>query len=106
MPEASESALTPQNKEAVLSPVFVCFVYFVVAHSAKADLPHAVIEILRAADDADFHPHKIDRQVAPVDLRKTDRILLRGDNRRSHSLFAAIEGVQDLLLRKAMMVGE
>ena len=48
--------------------------------SAKANLPDTIVEVLRARHDLYFHPHEVERQVAPVDLREAHRVLLRGDD--------------------------
>src|SRR5687768_7771741 len=73
---------------------------------AKADLPHAVVEVARAAQDFDFNAHEKNRQVAPIDFRKAHGVLLRGENHFRLALLAAIDGVQNLLLSEAMMIGE
>ena len=72
--------------------------------SAETDFPHAIAEVLRATENADFHPHEIDRQVAPVDLGKAHGILLRGDDALSLALLAAVDRVQHLLLLEAVMI--
>src|SRR5947207_3875022 len=71
----------------------------------ETDLAHAILEIFGARQDFDFDAHEIDWQIAPIDFRKTHGILLRGDNCNSLALFAAVYGVEDLLLAEAMMVG-
>src|SRR5688572_26382926 len=74
--------------------------------SAKTDLPDAILEVLGAGQDFDFHAHEIDGEIAPVDFGKADRVFLGGDDGQGLALSAAVDGVQDFLLRKAMVVGK
>ncbi len=73
---------------------------------AEADLAHAILEVIRAAEDLDLDAHELNRQVAPVDLGEAHRVLLRGDNGVGLALLAAVDGVQDFLLGEAMVIGE
>src|SRR6185437_554117 len=73
---------------------------------AEADFSHAILEVIRAGHDLDFDTHEKDRQIAPVNLGKTHRVLLRRDDHLRLPLFAAVDGVQDLLLRKTMVIGK
>src|SRR5258706_10800440 len=74
--------------------------------SSEANLPHAIVEIFRAADNPDFDAHEIDRQIAPIDLRKADRVFLGGDDRGRLPLFAAIDRVQHFLLCETVVISE
>ena len=38
------------------------------------------MKILSAAQQLDFHPHKVQRHINPLDLRQTHGVLLGGDN--------------------------
>src|ERR1039457_3372185 len=49
---------------------------------------------------------EIDRQVAPVNLREAHGVLLRGDDDLGLAFLAAVDGVEDFLLREAVMVHE
>src|ERR1039458_8432886 len=74
--------------------------------SVQADFAHAIREILGAVEDFYFYPHEIDGQIAPVDFRKTDGVLLRGDDDFGLALFAAVDDVEDFLLGEAVVIGE
>jgi len=74
--------------------------------SSETDFADAILEVVCAADDFDFDAHEIDRQVSPVNFGEAHGVLLRGDDDLGLALFAAVDGVQDFLLREAVMVGE
>src|SRR6266545_8159727 len=74
--------------------------------SAEANLANAVVEILRALENLDLDAHEIDRQVAPIDLREAHGVLLGCENHLGLLLLAAVDGVEDLLLGEAVMVGK
>jgi hypothetical protein len=76
------------------------------AHSTEADLVDAVMEVLGPGDDLDLDPHEIDGEIASIELGKADRILLGGDEDFRHSLFRTIDGVEQFLLGKAVMIRE
>src|ERR1035441_6814202 len=71
---------------------------------AEADLAHAVLEVIRAAEDLDLDAHEVDRQVAPVNLRKAYSVLLGGDNHLGLAFLAAVDGFQNIHLRKPMVI--
>src|SRR5260221_9340175 len=73
---------------------------------AKTYLADAIVEVLCAAHDFYLHAHEIDRQVAPVYLREPHRVLLRRDNEFRLAFLAAVDRVQDFLLRETVMVGK
>ena len=64
------------------------------------------MKVVCAGDDFDFHAHEIKWHVAPVNLWKAHGVFLRGDDDLRLPLFGAVDGVQDFLLGKAMMIGE
>src|SRR5436190_1077443 len=74
--------------------------------STKTDLADALVEVPRPGQDFDLHPHEIDGEIAPVDPREANGVFLGGDNHLGLLLLASINGVQNLLLGEAMMVGE
>src|SRR5438093_377248 len=74
--------------------------------SAEANLAHAILEILRALEDLDLDAHEIDGQIAPVDLRKADGVLLGRKDHLRLLFLAAVDGVEDFLLGKTVVVGE
>src|ERR1700722_7707776 len=78
----------------------------IIAVLFETNFSDAILEVVRAADDFNFHAHEKDRQVAPVNFGKTHGILLRGDDDFRLPLFATIDGVQDFLLAASVMVGE
>src|SRR5208283_6067101 len=74
--------------------------------SAETDFADAILKVVRAADDLDFDAHEINRQVAPVEFREADGVLLRGDDGVGLAFLAAVDGVEDFLLREAVMIGK
>ena len=60
----------------------------------EANAAHAIAEVVRAADDIDFHAHEQNRQVAPVQFRKPHGVFLRGDDEFRLTFLAAIDGVE------------
>ena len=70
----------------------------------KADLTDAILKILSPLEYLDFHPHKIDGKVSPVNFWKPNSILLRGDNEVRQPGFTAIDYIQDFLLGEAVMI--
>ena len=73
---------------------------------SKADFAHAVLKIFCAAENFYFHTDEINRQIAPINFWKTHGIFLRRNDRICLLLFAAIDDVQNLLLRETMVIGE
>jgi hypothetical protein len=69
-----------------------------------ADGSDSVIEIFGSGNDANFHAQEVDGNVATVDLGKTDGILFGGENRLGAALEAAIDHIDDLLLRVAVVI--
>src|SRR6185503_2128288 len=74
--------------------------------SAEAYLAHAILEVFGAFKNFDFDTHEIDRQVAPIDFRKTHGVLLRGDDAERLALLAAVHHVEHFLLGKPVMIGK
>ena len=74
--------------------------------SAETDFSDTIMEIFSPAKDFDLHSHKVDRQVATIDFRKADRVLLGGDDCLSQFLFAAIDHLDDFELSEAVVIGE
>src|SRR5690349_21125247 len=72
--------------------------------SAKTDLAHAILKILRPAQDLDLHPHEVDRQIPAIELGKADRVFLSSQDDLGLPLLAAVDDVQDFLLREAVVV--
>ena len=50
--------------------------------------------------------HEVDREIAPVDFRKTHGVLLRGDDDLGLTLLAPIDEVDNFLLGEPMVIGE
>src|SRR3954468_12658400 len=76
------------------------------ASSPETDLPHAIIEVFGSSQNFDFHPHKIDGQVAAINFWKAHRVLLRCNDRVCLPFLATIHRVQHFLLRETMMIRE
>src|SRR5579862_9436205 len=74
--------------------------------SSETDFADAVLEVVGAADDFDFDAHEENREIASVDFREAHGILLSGDNHLGLAFLAAIDHVEDFLLREPVMVGE
>ena len=72
--------------------------------SAKTDLAHALVEVPGALEDLDFDPHEVDGEVAPVDFRKADGVLLSGNDGFGLAFLAAVDGVDDFLLGETVMI--
>src|SRR4051812_5426845 len=72
----------------------------------ETDLTHAILEIVGTAQDFNLNAHEENREIAAIDFRESDRVLLSGDNGLRLAFFAAVNRVKDLLLRKPMVVGE
>src|SRR5260221_9294213 len=66
--------------------------------STKTNLTHTIVEVLGTRHDLNFHSHEINRQIAPVNFREADGVLLRGDDGGGLTFLASIDSVQDLLL--------
>src|SRR5262249_3071650 len=49
---------------------------------------------------------EVNRQVTPVELRKAHGVFLSGQDDLGRALFAPVDNVEDLLLRKPVMIGE
>src|SRR5438552_10186103 len=64
------------------------------------------MEIFCAAQDFNFHPHEEDGQIAPINFRKSDGVLLGGDDGSGLALLAAVDHVEDFLLRETVVVGK
>ena len=62
------------------------------------------MKILSPFQDFDFHTHEVDGKITPVDFRKSYRILLCGDYEICLPSFAAIDNIQNFLLREAVMI--
>src|SRR5580658_93635 len=69
------------------------------------DFGDCVIKVLRAGDDADFHPQVVNGNVAAVNLRKAHGVFFCREDRGRAVLEAAVDHVDDLLLGVAMVVG-
>jgi len=74
--------------------------------SAETDLAHAVLKIFGAFEDFYFDAHKIDRQIAAIDFGEAHGVLLRGNDGNGLAFLAAVDRIQDFLLRKTVMIGE
>jgi len=74
--------------------------------SAEADPADAFLEAFGAGDDLDLDAHEVDGDVAAIELGEPDGVLLRGDEHGGAALLGPVDGVQDLLLVEAMVVGE
>jgi hypothetical protein len=74
--------------------------------SVQTDFAHAIVKVLRAAEDFDFHAHEIDRQVAAVNFREAHGVLLGGDDEFRLPFLGAVDDVEDFLLGEAVVVGE
>src|ERR1051326_1615638 len=74
--------------------------------SAEANLAHAVIEIFGAAQNFNFYPHEVNRQIAAVNLGKAHRVFLGSNNGGGLALLAPVDRVQDLLLSEAVVIGK
>src|SRR5262245_50625194 len=57
----------------------------------EANLANAVVEVLGALQNLDFHAHEVDGQVAPVDLRKAHGVLLGREDHLRLLFLAAID---------------
>src|SRR5882672_227493 len=75
-----------------------------VASLSMADPGDSVIKVLCAGDNANFHPQVINGNIATVNLWKADRVLLRGENGARAALEAAVDHIDNLLLRITMVV--
>src|SRR5262245_36050693 len=77
-----------------------------VGYLSEANLADAILEICRALQNFDFHPHKENGDVATIHLREKDGVLLGGHDDLRLPLFASVNHVDDLLLGEAVVVGE
>jgi hypothetical protein len=73
---------------------------------SEADFADAILKVFGAAEDFDFDAHEVNRQIAPINLGKSNGVLLRRDNRFSKFLFAAIDAFDDFELGESMVIGE
>src|SRR5262245_16242668 len=73
---------------------------------SEADFADAILKVFRAAEDFDFDAHEINRQIAPIDFRKANGVLLRRDNRFGKFLFAAIDDFDHFELGESVVVGK
>src|SRR6202000_2380136 len=74
--------------------------------SSETNFADAVLEVFRPADNFNLDPHEKNRQIAPVEFWKAHGVFLRGDNHFGLALFAAVDRVEDFLLRETMVIGE
>src|SRR5262249_31774010 len=74
--------------------------------STETDFTDAILEIVCAAEDFDFDSHEINRQIAPIDFRKADGVLLSGNDGIRLALFAPVNHIKNFLLGEPVMVGE
>ena len=74
--------------------------------SPETNLADAVAKVFSTAHDFDFDAHKKNRQVAAVQLGKTHGVLLRREDEFGLAFLAAVDGFDDFLLRKPVMVGK
>jgi hypothetical protein len=74
--------------------------------SAEADLADAILKVFGALEDFYFDAHEIDRQIAAIDFGEAHGVLLRGNDGDGLAFFAAVDRIQDFLLRKTVMIGE
>src|SRR5260221_3811292 len=73
--------------------------------STMADFSDGVIEVLRACNDFDFDAQEQNRNVAAVDFGETNGVLFGGEDGGGAALEAAVDHVDDFLLRVTVMVG-
>src|SRR6185369_16214636 len=100
-------ALKRSSVEAVSTVAAVTLEPISLRHiSSETNLADAILEIVGAADDFDFNAHEQDGQVAAVQLRNANGILLGGQDDFGLPFFSTIDGVQDFLLGKAVVIGE
>jgi len=74
--------------------------------SSETDPVHAIIEPACARDDLDLDAHEVDRQIASIELRETNGVLLGRDEDLGPAFLAAIDGIQQLLLGEAVMIAK
>ena len=74
--------------------------------SSKTDFSHAILKIVCAAQDLYLNTHEINGQVASIDFGKAYCIFLGGNNQLGLSFLAPIDGIDNFLLRKPMMISE
>jgi hypothetical protein len=56
-------------------------------------LTDTLLKILCTLNYLYFHPHEVDGQIAPVDLREADGILLGGDNEVREPGFSTVDDI-------------
>ena len=64
------------------------------------------MKIVGAPENFYFNAHKVNGQIAAIDLGKAHGVLLCGDDRFRLPLFAAVDHVEHFLLRKTMVIRE
>src|ERR1039457_3702615 len=65
-----------------------------------------IIKVLCPGDDPDFNSQVVNGNIAAVNLGKADRVRFRGENGARASFEAAVDHIDNLLLRVAMVVCE
>src|SRR3954463_2542897 len=73
---------------------------------AETDLADAVVEVGGAFEDFDFDAHEENAEVASIQFGETDRVFLSRDDQVGLAFLAAVDDVENFLLRKAVMIGE
>src|SRR4051812_41213421 len=73
---------------------------------AETDFSDAILKVIGAVEDLNFHAHKVNGKIAAIDLGEAHRILLRGDDKFRLAFLATIDGVEDFLLGKTVMIGK
>ena len=72
----------------------------------EADFAHAIVETIGAVHNFDLDAHEVNGQIAAVDFGKADGVFLSGNDGFSLAFFASVDGIKNLLLREAMVIGE
>src|SRR6185503_7092038 len=72
--------------------------------SSKANFSYAILEVFCASHNFDFDAHEVDRQVAAIQFRETNGILLCRDNHFGLAFLTAVNDIKNFLLLEAMMI--
>src|SRR5437868_2294747 len=70
----------------------------------ETNLAHAIVEISSATQNFNLDAHEKNRQIPSIQFGKTNGVLLSRDDQFGLSLFAAIDHVENFLLRKPVMI--
>src|ERR1051325_2545017 len=73
--------------------------------SVETNSVDGIVKVFGALDDLDFDAEEINGDVYPVELGETHGIFFRGNDRLGLTFLAAIDHVQQFLLRVSMVIG-